>query len=94
MEMDEVKRYAIPLIVAVVIVTSVILLGLASENPDGFEWVLFDFAGVIEPEGWFEGIWTFLGEGPAVDAITGIIGIIAILLIGYGCFWLISRKTE
>lgn len=94
MNRKESLRYTIPLVLVIIIVTSVILLGVASQNPDGFEWALFDFAGVAEPEGGFAGIWAFLGEGVLVDAITGIIGIIAVLIIGYGFFRLASRKTE
>ena len=94
MDRKETLKYVIPLIVVVVIVTTVIFLGVASQNPDGFEWALFDFAGVGEPEGGFEGIWAFLGEGVAVDIFTGIIGITAILLLAYGFFRLTARKTE
>ena len=94
MDRKETIRYVIPLILVIAIVTAVILLGAASQNPDGFEWALFDFAGVGEPEGGFEGIWAFLGEGVSVEIFTGITGIVAILLLGYGLFWLTSRKTE
>ncbi len=78
----------------IIIVPLVIVLGIASQNPDGFEWSLFDFAGVTEPEGGFGGIWSFLGEGVAVDLITGVIGIVAILILGYAFFWMTSRKSE
>ncbi len=94
MDRKETIRYVIPLILVIAIVTAVILLGVASQNPDGFEWALFDFAGVAEPEGGFEGIWSFLGEGVGVEIFTGITGIAAILLLGYGFFWLNARKTE
>jgi ABC-type glycerol-3-phosphate transport system permease component len=94
MERKEAIRYGIPLVLAIVIVTAVILLGLASQNPDGFEWSLFDFAGVTEPTGGFEGIWSFLGTSSVVDAMTGIIGIVVILLLGYGFFWITSRKQS
>ncbi|MGY5879601.1 MAG: PDGLE domain-containing protein [Candidatus Thorarchaeota archaeon] len=94
MDRKETLRFGIPLILAITIVTAIILLGVASQNPDGFEWALFDFAGVGEPEGGFEGIWSFLGEGVDVEIFTGITGIVAILLIGYGFFWLNARKTE
>ncbi len=94
MNKNETLKYALPLIVAIVIVSSMILLGLASQNPDGFEWSLFDVAGAEEPTGGFEGIWAFLGDGVFIEAITGILGILAILLIGYGVFWLTSRKTK
>lgn len=94
MDRKETIRYVLPLILVIAIVTAVILVGAASQNPDGFEWALFDFAGVGEPEGGFEGIWAFLGEGMGVEIFTGITGIVAILLLGYGLFWLTSRKTE
>ncbi len=94
MDRKETIRYVIPLILVITIVTAVILVGAASQNPDGFEWALFDFAGVGEPEGGFEGIWSFLGEGVGVEIFTGVTGIVAILLLGYGLFWLTSRKTE
>lgn len=94
MEKDEVTRYGLPILLVVVVVVAVIIFGLASQNPDGFEWTLFDFAGVDEPEGGFEGIWSFLGEGTAVEVATGLIGIVAILLLSYGFFWSISRRTK
>ena len=94
MDRKESLKYIVPLVIVIVIVTSVILLGVASQNPDGFEWALFDFAGFTEPEGGFSGIWAFMGEGILVDAITGIIGIIVVLIIGYGFFKVASRKTE
>ena len=94
MDRKESLKYIVPLVIVIVIVTSVILLGVASQNPDGFEWALFDFAGLTEPEGGFSGIWAFMGEGILVDAITGIIGIIVVLIIGYGFFKVASRKTE
>ena len=94
MELSEARRYIIPLIAVIIIVPLVIVLGIASQNPDGFEWSLFDFAGVTEPEGGFGGIWSFLGEGVAVDLITGVIGIVAILILGYAFFWMTSRKSE
>jgi multisubunit Na+/H+ antiporter MnhB subunit len=94
MERKEAIRYGLPLVVAIVLVTAVIVLGLASQNPDGFEWSLFDFAGVTPPEGGFGGIWSFLGAGVGVELVTGIIGIIALLLLGYGFFWVTSRRTN
>jgi hypothetical protein len=94
MNRKESLKYTIPLVLVIIIVTSLILLGMASQNPDGFEWALFDFAGLTEPEGGFAGIWAFLGEGVFVNAFVGIVGIIAVLIIGYGFFRLTSRKTE
>lgn len=94
MDRKEAIRYGLPLTLVIVIVSAVIVLEVASQNPDGFEWSLFDFAGVSEPEGGFEGIWAFLGEGVFVDLITGIIGIVAIFILGYGFFWMTSRKAK
>ena len=94
MDMSEARRYLLPLIAVILVVSLVIVLGIASQNPDGFEWSLFDFAGVEEPEGGFGGIWSFLGEGVLVDLSTGVIGIVAILILGYAFFWMTSRKSE
>lgn len=95
MDRNTVVRIIIPVIVLLTVVISVLVVsGLASENPDGFEWALFDWAGIHEPEGGFVGIFSFLGEGPLVDAVTGGIGIIAILIIAYLFFKFTSRKTQ
>ena len=94
MDRKESLKYVLPLVVVIVMVTAIILFGLASSNPDGFEWSLFGVAGVPEPEGGFQGIWAFLGDGVFIEAFTSIIGILAILLIGYGVFWVFSRKTQ
>ncbi|NHJ13564.1 MAG: hypothetical protein EAX95_07790, partial [Candidatus Thorarchaeota archaeon] len=77
MERTTLTRFVLPAIVVLVIIIGVVILGgIASENPDGFEWALFDFAGVEEPEGGFPGIFSFLGEGPLVDVLTGALGIV------------------
>jgi hypothetical protein len=95
MERSRQLKFLLPIIIVLIAVISlVILTGLASENPDGFEWALFGFAGVEEPEGGFAGIWSFLGEGPLVDVLTGSIGIIVVLVIGYIFFRVTSRKSE
>ena len=94
MNLDEARKYLLPLIAVIIVVSLVIVLGIASQNPDGFEWSLFDFAGIEEPEGGFGGIWSFLGDGVAVDLFTGVIGIVAILILGYAFFWITSRKSE
>ena len=92
MERSKQLKFVIPIVVVLIAAISIVILaGLASENPDGFEWALFDFAGVEEPEGGFGGIWSFLGEGPIVDVITGSIGIVAILIIGYIFFKYMSK---
>jgi hypothetical protein len=95
MERSKELKFVIPIVVFLIAVISIVILaGLASENPDGFEWALFDFAGFEEPEGGFEGIWSFLGEGPIVDVLTGSIGILIVLVIGYIFFRITSRKSE
>ena len=87
-------KIVVPATIALIIVISILIItGLASGNPDGFEWALFDWAGVHEPEGGFGGIFSFLGEGPLVDVVTGAIGIIVILIIAYFFFKITSRKT-
>ena len=71
-----------------------ILTGIASGNPDGFEWSLLEWAEIAEPEGGFGGIFSFLGEGPLVDAVTGGIGIVLILVIAYLFFKFTSRRAD
>jgi hypothetical protein len=93
MEKDTYTRFVIPSVILLVAVISIIILGgLASENPDGFEWALFDFAGVTEPESGFPGLFSFLGEGPLVDVLTGAVGIVIVLFIGLLIFKATSRK--
>jgi len=95
MDRNTVIKVIIPVTVVLIAVISVLIMtGLASENPDGFEWALFEWAGILEPEGGFGGIFSFLGEGPIVDVVTGGIGITAILIIAYLFFKFTSRKTE
>lgn len=77
-------------LLTIVIIAFTIFTGVASESPDGFEWALFEFAGVADPEIGFEGVWSFLGEGIAVDVLTGSIGI----LIALGLSILIFKKTS
>ena len=87
-------RYVIPVLVtSVVLVVFLVLAGLASENPDGFEWALFIFAGVPEPELAFEGLFSFLEAGPFADVLTGLIGIAIALAIGYLVFSYLGRKS-
>ena len=93
MEKNTYTKFVIPVVVVLVAIISVVILsGLASENPDGFEWALFDFAGVAEPEGGFPGLFSFLGEGPLVDVLTGAVGIVIVLFIGLLIFKVTSRK--
>jgi cobalt/nickel transport system permease protein len=80
-------KQTIPVITASIIITAiVVLLGLASENPDGFEWALFVFAGVTEPEHGFAGIFTSLGEGQFLDIFLGSVGILIALGLGFMVF--------
>jgi len=93
MEQNESAKFVLPIVVVLIAIVSVVILGgLASGNPDGFEWSLFDYAEVAEPEGGFEGIWSVLGEGPVVDVITGVVGIVGVLLLGYLLFRSTSRR--
>ncbi|MFW9963774.1 MAG: energy-coupling factor ABC transporter permease [Candidatus Sifarchaeia archaeon] len=83
-------KQTIPVLAASIIITALaVLLGIASENPDGFEWALFVFAGVTEPEHGFEGIFTSLGEGQFLDIFLGSLGI----LIALGLGFMVFRKT-
>ena len=95
MDRDTFVRFVLPTVILLIIITSfLVITGLASENPDGFEWSLFDWAGVAEPETGFEGIFSFLGEGPFIDAFTGALGIVLILIIALLFFKFTSKKTE
>jgi len=87
----ELVKQTIPVVAASVIITSiVVLIGLASENPDGFEWALFVFAGVAEPEHGFSGIFSSLGEGQFLDLFLGSVGILFALGLGF----MIFRRTK
>ncbi len=95
MNRDTLLKVVLPAIIILVVITTVVILtGLASANPDGFEWALFEWAGIAEPQGGYQGIFSFLGEGPLVDAITGGIGIVAVLLIAYLFFRYTSKREE
>jgi cobalt/nickel transport system permease protein len=79
------RRQAIPVVVvSIILVAFMILTGLASENPDGFEWALFVFAGISEPTHGFEG----------VDLITGMIGIFAAIGLGFLIFRRASKDPH
>ncbi len=95
MERDTFLKVVLPTVVLLIAITSVLIVtGLASENPDGFEWALFEWAGVEEPSGSYGGLFTFLGSGPVADAIAGGIGIIIVLLLAYVFFRYSSRNSE
>ena len=84
-------RQVVPAIAAsIILVSFMILAGFASENPDGFEWALFVFAGIAEPTHGFEGVWSFLADSRFTDLITGTIGI----LVAVGLGFLIFRRTS
>ncbi|MFW9808907.1 MAG: energy-coupling factor ABC transporter permease [Candidatus Thorarchaeota archaeon] len=88
-------RQTIPVIlVSIILVAVVILTGLASENPDGFEWALFTFAGVAEPGYGFEGVWSFLSESQYTDVITGSIGIFFAVGLGFLLFRRATQKSH
>ncbi|MFW9846442.1 MAG: energy-coupling factor ABC transporter permease, partial [Candidatus Thorarchaeota archaeon] len=77
--------------ITMILAALAIFSGFASSNPDGFEWALFDFAGVLEPENAFAGIWSRFGEGPVIDVVTGSIGIVLVLSLGLLLF---RRKSH
>ncbi|MFW9788508.1 MAG: energy-coupling factor ABC transporter permease [Candidatus Thorarchaeota archaeon] len=84
-------KQTVPVVLASIILTAiVVLVGLASENPDGFEWALFVFAGVAEPEHGFEGIFASLGAGQFVSIFLGSLGILVVLGLGF----LVFRRTK
>lgn len=93
MNKEDFTKFVIPaLIVIIAIIAVVILGGIASGNPDGFEWAFFEFAGIHEPEEGFS-LFSF-GEGPVADLVAGITGIGIILVAALACFWFTSRKSE
>jgi cobalt/nickel transport system permease protein len=81
-------------IITIVLVGLAIFSGFASENPDGFEWAFFEFAGIAEPEVGFPGIWSQFGEGPVIDMVTGSIGILAALGLGFILFRRASHESH
>lgn len=85
-------RQTVPIIAAsIILFVLVIITGIASQNPDGFEWALFVFAGIAEPHSGFEGVWSFLAEGHFTDILTGTIGILAVVGFGYILFRRVSK---
>jgi hypothetical protein len=67
--------------------------GLASSLPDGFEWAFFVVAGLPEPSSGFDGIWSFLGQGLAVEVLKGMTGMLMVLTLGYAVFRITSKKS-
>ncbi|MFO7835984.1 MAG: hypothetical protein R6V83_04960 [Candidatus Thorarchaeota archaeon] len=95
MEGQNAMKFVVLILIVLIAAVSVIILGgFASNMPDGFEWSLFEFAGVGEPRSSFEGIFAFLEEGAVTDVITGAIGIVAVFALGVFLFWLLARRTE
>ena len=93
MSSNDYKKFVIPItIVLIIAVVLLIVTGLASSLPDGFEWAVFDFAGVTEPESDFQGIWGFLGEGELVEIFTSSIGIVIVLILGMLIFKAVSKR--
>ncbi|MFW9799130.1 MAG: energy-coupling factor ABC transporter permease [Candidatus Thorarchaeota archaeon] len=91
---NPVKPLVITATITIVLVAVAVLSGFASSNPDGFEWTLFDLAGVPEPEGGFAGIWFSIGEGPILDVVTGSIGILAVFGLGILAFRRVSNHSH
>lgn len=87
-------RLAIPILVVIILVSVLILGGLASQLPDGFEWTFFVFAGIPEPTAWFEGLWSFLGEGRLAEALAGVIGLMLVISLSYVIFSAMSHRTH
>ena len=84
-------RKIVPVIAASIIAVAIaIFAGFASENPDGFEWALFVFAGITEPGTGFEGVWSFLVDSRFTDVITGSVGILIVVGLGF----LVFRRTS
>jgi hypothetical protein len=76
-----------------VIILSVVILGnLASANPDGFEWAFFEIGEITEVEGGFGGVFAFLGDSALAELVSGVVGIVIVLVIGYGFFYFSSRR--
>ena len=94
-EKKSILRQTIPVIAASIIgVAFMVLTGLASQNPDGFEWAFFSFAGITEPTQGFEGVWSFLAEGQFTEVITGSIGILVVIGLGYMIFRRASKEPH
>ncbi len=88
------KSSIVLLVVVAGLMSIVILTGLASQDPDGFEWSLFEYGGVPEPESWFTGIWSFLAEGPLTDLVIGITGIFFVMVLTVLAFSYLSRRDR
>lgn len=95
MARDDYTKFVLPITVLLIVVVSIIIIGsLAAISPDGFEWALFDFSGVTEPESDFSGIWAFLGEGELVEVAGSALGIVLVLILALAMFKGLSRGSE
>lgn len=93
MQREDILKFVIPTIVVIVLILSIVILGgLASSNPDGFEWAFFQFANATEPESGFEGMWAFLGEGPMVELFTGAVGVLIVFVLGLVLFKVVAKR--
>ncbi|MGY5854809.1 MAG: hypothetical protein RTU92_14670 [Candidatus Thorarchaeota archaeon] len=93
MSSTDYKKFVIPVTLFLIVAVGLLIItGLASGLPDGFEWAFFEFSEVGEPESDFTGIWGFLGEGEMVDAFTSAIGIVIVLVLGILLFKAVSKK--
>jgi hypothetical protein len=92
---ESMKPKSVFLTVLLLALALVIILasGLASSLPDGFEWAFFVYAGLPEPGSAFDGIWSFLGQGLAVEILKGITGMLMALTLGYAVFRITWRKS-
>lgn len=89
------KKLIVPTVAVVVLGLLASLVGaFAVQIPDGFEWVVFIFAGLTEPQPTEAGIWSFLGQGPVVKAIAGMLGVMLTFFVGHAAFKALSGKTR
>jgi hypothetical protein len=94
MEQSKRKKFAGTMLILILLgLAASLVSGFAAHIPDGFEWVAFIFAGLPEPQSTFGGIWSFLGQGPLVETLTGTFGIIVTLSLGYAVFKILSCRV-
>ncbi len=86
-------RLVLPILLVIIVLSVLILGGLTSHLPDGFEWAVFVFAGIPEPSTWFQGLWSFLGEGPVAEFSAGVIGVALVMTLCYVLFSAMSRRN-
>jgi hypothetical protein len=93
MEQSKRKKLAGTALVLILLgLAASLVSGFAAHIPDGFEWVAFVFAGLPEPQPTFGGIWSFLGQGPLVETLTGAFGIIVALSLAFVVFKVLSCR--